>query len=553
MKAFADLFREIDQTNSTNEKVELMRKFFATESAETNAWALYLLMGRRPKKLIGSGKLREWVREFTGLPEWLLEESYSAVGDTAEMVSLIVGRVAQPAGEHDALAARLRELPLEDWMEKLIFPLMSADDATKKETVLGWWRALAPHEVFIVNKFLTGVLRVGVSETLTYRALEKKFALPRAVIAARLLGNWEPTGAFFRKLGDPVAEGDQAGDNHEILPKPFCLAAPLEGKPADLGDVREWVVEWKWDGIRCQVVKYEGQVEIWSRGEERVTRAFPDVAEFLGKIPGDWILDGELVAGTWHTPALFQELQKRLNRKKPTAAFQAENPVAFIAYDLLVDGREDLVARPLEERLERLEKKFAALPLSERYGVSPKVPAREWKDLDSVQADARRRGAEGLMLKKKSSVYETGRKRGVWFKWKIDPLTVDAVLTSAQPGTGKRASLYTDYTFSIWKGDQLVPIAKAYSGLTDAEIRSLDAWIRKNTVERFGPVRAVKNERVYEIGFEGLAKSPRHKSGFAVRFPRVLRERTDKKPDGADHVEDMEKLLEALKERDVHV
>lgn len=546
MKAFAELFQQIDQTHSTNEKIHLMEKFFREQDAETCAWAVYLLVGRRPKKLIGSRKLRDWLAGVTGYPEWLLEESYAAVGDTAETIALIMGDPNPHAPKRKDHP--LREIPLARWMTELIFPLAEKDESEQRDTVIGWWRELTPHEIFIVNKFLTGALRVGVSEALVYRALEKVLQLPRTVIAARLLGNWEPSGEFYQNLQRPPDPSLEHDENREVLPKPFCLAAPLEMHPRELETPEDWILEWKWDGIRCQAVKVGPHVEIWSRGEERITDSFPDLVEILQAIPGDWILDGELVAGSWHKPALFQELQKRLNRKKPTAAFQKENPIAYIAYDMLVDGRKDLTAKPLAERLQHLEAKFASLPQSDRYGVSPKVHVHDWRELDAIKATARKIGAEGLMFKNKSSVYETGRKRGVWFKWKLDPLTVDAVLTSAQPGTGKRASLYTDYTFSIWKGDQLVPIAKAYSGLTDKEIRDLDQWIRRHTTERFGPVRAVEPERVYEIGFEGIAKSPRHKSGFAVRFPRILRERLDKKPDGADHVEDMDTLLTSLRQ-----
>ncbi len=548
MKFFAALFQQIDQTNSTNEKVHLMQKFFSEQDSETSAWALYLLMGRRPKKLIGSAKLRVWLKEVSGYPDWLIEDCYSAVGDTAEMVSLIMGQISV---DEKVEADDIREKSLGYWMTHLILPLMNQNDDFKKKTVTGWWRQLSSTELFIVNKFLTGALRVGVSEALVYRSLEKISGLPRTVIASRLLGSWDPSAAFFESLLLPVDPNAADDENKEMLPKPFCLAAPIEGHPKDLGDVNEWFVEWKWDGIRCQAVKFGDHLEFWSRGEERVTEAFPDLALELKSIHGDWIIDGELVAGSWQKPDLFQELQKRINRKKPTTAFQKENPVGFIAYDLLIDGKQDISQSPLSDRLDRLQQKITKAGPSKVFGVSPKLPAESWDALEKIQSTARSERAEGLMLKKKDSVYETGRKRGIWYKWKVEPLTVDAVLTSAQPGTGRRASLYTDYTFSIWKGESLVPIAKAYSGLTDAEIRELDQWIRKNTLERFGPVRSLKSEKVFELGFEGIAKSTRHKSGFAVRFPRILRERTDKKPEAANHVEDMDQLLNQLREHSV--
>ncbi len=546
MKSFAALFQKIDQTNSTNEKVHLMEEYFLHEAPENSAWALYLLIGRRPKKLISSAKLRTWLSAFSSYPDWLLEESYSAVGDTAEMISLIMGNFGNVNSEE---SLRLRSLPLNDWMQKLILPLADLEEDKQKEIVIGWWQNLLPHEIFIVNKFLTGGLRVGVSEGLVYKSLEKVFSQPKSVMASRLLGSWTPSGEFFKSLGEPPDESLEAGAVKEALPKPFCLAAQLEGEPKDLGSPEDWQIEWKWDGIRCQIVKFDSQVEFWSRGEERITDGFPEMVDIFKDLKGNWILDGELVAGSWEVPAPFQELQKRINRKKPSVKYQNENPVAFIAYDLMVLDTQDLTQTPLLARRKLLEDKFKELPMSSFYGVSPLIEIKSWDEISDIQIQARLKGAEGLMLKKKDSIYETGRKRGVWFKWKLDPLTVDAVLTSAQPGTGRRASLYTDYTFSIWKDDKLVPIAKAYSGLSDAEIRELDQWIRKNTVERFGPVRALKPLKVFEIGFEGVAKSTRHKSGYAVRFPRILKERIDKTPETADHVKHMEELLSMLQER----
>jgi DNA ligase-1 len=431
-------------------------------------------------------------------------------------------------------------------MVQRILPLAGMDDETRRSNILDWWEELDSSETFILNKLLTGSLRVGVSETLVYRAVAAVFSLTPAVIASRLVGTWRPSGEFFVRLGAPAEETpDARGSDEPLLPLPFCLAAPMEGDPEGLGDVLDWQCEWKWDGIRCQVVKSGSRIEIWSRGEERITGAFPDLSRLLLAVPGDWVIDGEIVAGDWHCPGSFQSLQRRLNRKKPSLALIASWPVSFLAYDLLQADGQSWRHRPLSERRAMLEGKLSPF-VGERLGISPLLLPSTWEQARLLRESSRSEGAEGLMLKAKDSEYVTGRKRGVWFKWKIDPLAIDAVLTAAQPGTGRRASLYTDYTFSVWAGDSLIPVAKAYSGLTDEEIRELDGWIRKHTRERFGPVRTVEACRVFEIGFEGISRSDRHKSGFALRFPRMLRERTDKRVDDADHVATLETLLESL-------
>ena len=547
MKKFATLFQDLDQTTSTNEKVHIMAKFFRAQDPETCAWSLYFLAGRRPKKLIGAARLRVWAEQETALPPWLVDECYGAVGDTAEMIALMLGsRQSHSSKEERPLDQPEADVSLGDWMTNRLLPLADQDETKQRLKVVGWWNELETSEIFILNKFLTGGLRVGVSETLVYRALSEVLELPRTVIASRLLGSWQPTKDFYMTLGRPADDTHLESEEIQALPKPFCLAAPIEGEAADLGSIEEWQFEWKWDGIRCQIVKAGESLEIWSRGEERVTESFPDIATQLRRLPGNWILDGELVAGDWHHPSLFQDLQKRLGRKKPSVNFQSENPVAFLAYDFLQEDSYEWSNQPLKDRRARLEA-FLTPYLDTDLGMSALLQVSSWEEAAEFRLKARSMSAEGLMVKNRSAIYETGRKRGVWFKWKIDPLTVDAVLTAAQPGTGRRASLYTDYTFSIWRGEELVPIAKAYSGLTDKEIRELDHWIRQNTLERFGPVRTLTLARVFEIGFEGIAESTRHKSGIAVRFPRILRERIDKKPADADSVETVQALLQALR------
>lgn len=553
MQAFASLFEQLDQTTATNEKVRIMADFFRREDPVTCAWVLYFLAGQKPKQIVGSTKLRRWAQEKVGYPDWLMDESYAAVGDTAELIALLLAAGNRHAGRHNEPPHRApsQSLSLAEWMEQRILPLAGMDDQARRVMILEWWDALEANETFILNKLLTGSLRVGVSETLVYRAVAAVFSLPPAVIASRLVGSWQPSGEFFTRLRAPAEETSAGrGAEEALLPLPFCLASPMEGEPEALGDVSDWQCEWKWDGIRCQVVKSGSRIEIWSRGEERITGSFPDLARVLLAVPGDWVIDGEIVAGEWHRPGAFQTLQQRLNRKRPSLALIASNPVSFLAYDLLSIDGQSCRHRPLAERRATLEGKLTGF-LGESLGISPLLDLRSWEQARLLRERSRSEGAEGLMLKTKAGEYVTGRKRGVWFKWKIDPLAIDAVLTAAQPGTGRRASLYTDYTFSVWAEDRLIPVAKAYSGLTDEEIRELDGWIRKHTRERFGPVRTVEAQRVFEIGFEGISRSDRHKSGFALRFPRILRERTDKRVEDADRIATLDSLLESLGSRAV--
>ncbi len=547
MQAFAALFERLDQTTSTNEKIEIMAEFFRRQDAETGAWALFFLSGRKPKQLVGSAKLRQWAQELVRLPDWLIDECYAAVGDTAEMVALMLAAAGYGGKATNSMSA----LSLGPWMDTRLLPLAGLDDASRRSRIIAWWRELQAKEIFILNKLLTGSLRIGVSETLVYRALAVALSLPPSVVASRLVGNWRPTAEFFLGLAKSADEAETTvkGDG-VLLPVPFCLAAPLDRDVSQLGPIEDWLCEWKWDGIRCQAVKRGSQVEIWSRGEERITGSFPDLVATLSNVPGDWILDGEIVAGDWRHPQPFQMLQMRLNRKKPTEALMAATPVSFLAYDVLNWNGRSWREQMLTERRTALEELLRS-STSPNVAISPLLACVSWDEASRLRDQSRSHGAEGLILKRKRTSYETGRKQGVWVKWKIDPLTIDAVLTAAQPGTGRRASLYTDYTFSLWSGETLIPIAKAYSGLTDAEIRELDAWIRHHTTERFGPVRMVEAFRVFEIGFEGISRSERHKSGFAVRFPRILRERKDKLAQQANRLEDLTHLYGSLDARSV--
>lgn len=526
MRRFADLYEKLDGTTRTSVKLAALGDYFRQASPADAAWAVYFLTGRRLKRLVSAPKLRDWGAEAAGIPAWLFEESYHAVGDLAETLALLLPEPTQASPE-----------PLHCWVEERLLPLADLEEAPKKAALFRAWASFDRTQRLVWNKLLTGSFRVGVAHGLVVRALAETTGLPVAVVAGRLMGDWRPTPAFFARLTS--AEVEAAAEDSR--PYPFLLAHPLEGEPAALGDLSEWQAEWKWDGIRAQLIRRGGDVHLWSRGEELMTARFPEIAEAAARLPEGTVLDGEILAWRGEGPLGFAALQKRIGRKQVTRRLQEQVPVAFLAFDLLEADRVDLRPRPLEERRARLEGTLAGI--GPRLRVSPLVPADSWEKLAKERNESRSRGVEGVMLKRRQSAYETGRPRGVWWKWKVDPLSVDAVLLYAQLGHGRRASLYTDYTFGVWSEGQLVPFARAYSGLTDAEIREVDRWVRDNTLERFGPVRQVRPELVFEIAFEGIQRSPRHRAGVAVRFPRMVRRRPDKKAQDADLLERLRQLL----------
>jgi DNA ligase-1 len=423
-------------------------------------------------------------------------------------------------------------------VEQRILPLRDMDDAARRVHVIAWWSRLPRNQLFLLNKLLTGEFRVGVSHTLVVRAVAQRSGLPRPAIEHRLMGSWEPSAAAFAAL---IAPEDPAGDPSR--PYPFCLASPLEDSVETLGGRDEWLVEWKWDGIRAQLIHRSGQVFLWSRGEELVTGRFPEIADAARALPPGTVLDGEVLAFDHGSPRPFADLQRRIGRDRRVQEVAIDVPVVFVAYDLLEDGGIDVRDIPLRERRGRLVARQAAVH-DHPIRISEELTAAAWEDLTRLRAESRGRGVEGLMLKRWTSPYRPGRRRGDWWKWKIEPHTVDAVLMYAQPGSGRRATLFTDYTFGVWDGGTLVPVAKAYSGLTDAEIDELDRWVRRHTVERFGPVSAVEPVHVFELGFERIAPSTRHKSGVAVRFPRMLRWRRDKRPSEADTLETLRRFID---------
>ncbi|MEM1204309.1 MAG: ATP-dependent DNA ligase [Acidobacteriota bacterium] len=530
MRAFAELFERLDATTSTKAKVAAMTAYFGSAPPADAAWVVFLLSGQRFKRLISTGDLRAALLESTDLPQWLFEECYASVGDLAETLALL--GTAEGSGDPD-------DLPLSRWIEERILPLRDLDEQGKTAAVLSWWGALPRREAFLLNKVLTGGLRVGVSRTLVCRALAEVAGLEPADVAHRLMGDWTPSATAFEALIAPDAEA-----NVHSRPYPFYLASPLEGDPGELhgtlGDVGEWQVEWKWDGIRAQLIRRRGETFLWSRGEELITDRFPEIRDPAAHLPDGTVLDGEVLAWRDGAPLPFSVLQKRIGRRAPGRKILADAPVAFLVYDLLEQGGVDLRTEPLWERRRALEALLGDGP----FLPSPEVTGADWGELARLRGESRSRGVEGLMVKRRDSPYRTGRKKGDWWKWKVEPMHLDGVMIYAQAGHGRRSNLFTDYTFAVWRGDELVPVAKAYSGLDDAEIRELDRWIRRHTRERFGPVRSVEPEQVFELAFESIQRSPRHKSGIALRFPRIARWRKDKTPRQADTLEQVTTLLE---------
>jgi len=532
MRAFSELFEDLDATTATNLKVAALVRYFRAASPADTAWATYILSGRRLKRFIGPTLLYRWLIEAAGLPEWLVEECVAAVGDMAETIALLM--------ENTDRAAAASDLSLAHWIDGRLLPLRQAPVEEQHAAILAWWRTLPYRECFLLNKLLTGELRVGVSELLVTRALAETFDVPRPDITRRLMGEWRPSAEFWQALASRDTTSTSVS-----APYPFFLAAPLEEGPTALGTPSDWLIEWKWDGIRAQLIRRADQYFIWSRGEDLITERFPEVtAAAAALLANGTVLDGELVA--WKDGAIqpFAALQQRIGRKKLSAAILASVPVRFLAYDLLEQNGIDSRSLPLRERRARLE---ALLAREEGViGLSPLVQAGStWDEYAALRAQSRARGVEGLMLKALDSVYGTGRERGAWWKWKIDPYTFDAVMLYAHPGHGRRSNLYTDYTFGVWRERELVPIAKAYSGLSNSEITELDRWIRAHTLEKFGPNRAVEQSQVFELAYEGIAASSRHKSGIALRFPRIVRRRPDKPAAEADTLAALQRVLDA--------
>lgn len=527
MKQFAALYDAIDATTATNEKVAALVAYFRTVSSADAAWTVAFLVGRRPRRLVKAPDLRAWAAEAADIPAWLFEECYAQAGDLAEAISLLVPEPV--SGTHESLAW---------WVEQRLLPLAAMTPAEQRSALRTAWAELGGTARFLFNKLITGGFRVGVAEGLVVRALSQASGVAVDTIAHRLMGQWEPGAAWYDQLVHT-----ETTDADWSKPYPFFLAYPLEAAPETLGEVQDWQGEWKWDGIRCQLVRRRGRTVLWSRGEELLTGRFPEVEASAEWLPEGTVLDGELLAWRDGQPLPFSELQRRINRKTVGKALLTDVPCHMLVYDCLEVNGRDIRSESLQVRRDRVERLVERLPSGGSIGLSPIIAADTWADIAQAREEARIRQSEGIMLKRRESPYGVGRKVGDWWKWKVNPMTVDAVLVYAQAGHGRRAGLFTDYTFAIWDGPVLVPFAKAYSGLTDAEIREVDRFVRANTLEKFGPVRTVKPELVFELAFEGIQRSTRHKSGLAVRFPRMARWRKDKPAAEADTIEMVRALL----------
>lgn len=538
MKRFTQLFTALDETTKTSEKVAAMSEYFSNCSPADGAWTVYLLTGRKLRQLVPTARMVACLKSDTGLSDWLYGESYDAVGDLAETIALLL-----PAPHSSS------DVPLHEWVEERLMPLRQKSEEEQTLLLRTYWDELNTAERLVMNKIITGSFRIGVSQLLVVKALSKASGVDESTIAHRLMGDWSPTPPFFKGLFE-----ENTQDADVSRPYPFYLAYPLEQEPAALGAVTDWLAEWKWDGIRSQLIRREGKTFIWSRGEDLITERFPELTEASELLPDGTVIDGEILAWSEGEVLPFNLLQKRITRKTLSKKMLQEVPVALMVYDILEIGGEDVRTLPMNERRKRLVELLTPGALDTApscrgqlhplFRVSPNLIVSSWEELAEARSNSRELKVEGIMLKRADSAYGVGRRKGDWWKWKVNPFSIDAVLIYAQRGHGKRASLYTDYTFGVWHDGKLVPVAKAYSGLDDSEIRQVDAFIRRNTLEKFGPVRTVKPELVFEIAFEGIQISSRHKSGVAVRFPRIARWRTDKPMEEADSLETLSSLIE---------
>lgn len=527
MKRFAKLIQQLELSNKTNDKIAALVDYFNYADDKDKVWVIALFTGKKPKRPIKSALLKYWAIEITETPEWLFSESYSNVGDLSETIALLL-----PPAE------KTSDFQLHKWIEDL-HDLEGRDDETKKSFILNAWNTLETNERFIFNKLISGNFRIGVSNKMLVNALAKQSSLDSAQIMHSIMGKWNPYEITFTELVNGIHVNT---DNS--WPYPFCLAYALEQEPEKLGEISAWQAEWKWDGIRGQIVKRNGELFIWSRGEELVTEQFPELHFLIDVLPDGVVLDGEILAVQDKQVLSFSTLQQRLNRKTINKKQLEDAPIGFFAYDILEFEAADFREQPLSERRRILEELIGSLAESAVI-LSPVVNCKTWEELAELRQTSRSINSEGIMLKKLSSHYHSGRKRGDWWKWKINPYTVDAVMIYAQKGSGRRANFFTDYTFAVRDGENLVTIAKAYSGLTDKEIKEVNSFVTKNAIEKFGPVRTVKPELVFEIAFEGIAESKRHKAGLALRFPRILRWRKDKKAAEINTLEDLRQLLQS--------
>jgi DNA ligase-1 len=526
LKRFSELIQQLETSNKTNDKIAALVDYFSNADDRDKPYVIAMFTGKKPKRPVNTALLRAWAIELSEIPAWLFAESYSSVGDLSETIALVL-----PPPK------LVTDRKLHEWIIDLA-ALTGKPDEVKKAFILNAWNSLDTPQRFIFNKLISGNFRIGVSHKMLVNALAKQSDTDSNKIMHSIMGKWQPDQITYEEL---IAGAHVNTDNS--WPYPFCLAYALEVQPEDLGDTNLWQAEWKWDGIRGQIVKRNGELFIWSRGEELVTDQFPELHFLKDELPDGTVLDGEILSVKDGNVQVFSILQQRLNRKTINKSQLNDAPVGFYIYDILEFQSADIREKTLKERRELLEKVSSNFSTKDVAILSPVVPFESWEELTTTRTRSRDMNSEGIMLKRLDSAYHSGRKRGDWWKWKINPYTVDTVMIYAQKGSGRRANFYTDYTFAVRDGEQLITIAKAYSGLTDKEIKEVDAFVKKNAVEKFGPVRTVRPELVFEIAFEGIAESKRHKAGLALRFPRIARWRKDKQAEEINTLDDLRQLL----------
>lgn len=531
MKDFVTLFEALDGTTKTNQKIEAIVQYLQNAKDEDRLFAIAILIGNKPKRPIKTTDLRLWASEISGTPLWLVEESYYIVGDLAETITLILPN-----------HTNFNDVPLSTIIKDII-RIRSLDYQEQRTVIVDWWLSMSGTALFLFNKLLTGNFRVGVSKKLVVKALATVLSEDEAVIEHRLIGKWNPLEETMQSIFHSADT-----DSRLFLPYPFYLAYSIENKVDELGDISEWILEPKLDGIRGQLIVRDNQIFIWSRGEELMNEKFVEFLDLHQHLPNGTVIDGEAIPWKEDRPLDFQLMQTRIGRKNVTRKFLEEVPLVMVCYDLLEWEGNDIRSLPLSERRSLLIKLLQQLPSGNILRLSEEKIFKNWQEAQEYRDSARQFGSEGLMLKRRTSAYEVGRKRGNWWKWKTEPMTIDGVLIYAQSGHGRRANLFTDYTFAVWDNGQLVPFTKAYSGLTDKELITIDNWIKRNTIEKFGPVRSVKPELVFELAFEGINLSKRHKSGVALRFPRIVRWRQDKPAAEANTKNDLLSLIADLNE-----
>ncbi|MBC7615610.1 MAG: ATP-dependent DNA ligase [Pedobacter sp.] len=528
MKHFAALIQQLELSNKTNDKIAALVDYFGSAIEKDKPYVIAMFTGKKPKRPVSTVLIKTWAIELTAIPEWLFTESYHAVGDLSETIALVLPP-----------AKTAIDKPLYQWIIELA-EIGKQNDEKKKEYILNAWNGLSTAERFIFNKLISGNFRIGVSNKILVNAIAKQSNIESSKIMHAIMGKWDPSVINYQQL----IQGEHVNTDNS-WPYPFCLAYALDTEPENIGIPKDWQAEWKWDGIRGQIIKRNGELFIWSRGEELVTDQFPELHFLKHELADGTVLDGEILAIKDGNVQSFSTLQQRLNRKIIHKSQLTNAPIGFYAYDILEFKGVDIRSKTLQERREILEKTILGLVTPHIVSLSPVIHFETWESLAELRLTAREINSEGIMLKKMNSVFHTGRKRGDWWKWKINPYTIDVVMIYAQKGSGRRANFYTDYTFAVQDGEKLITIAKAYSGLTDKEIKEVNTFVNKNAIEKFGPVRTVKPELVFEIAFEGIAESKRHKAGLALRFPRIARWRKDKKADEINTLDDLRQLLSA--------